>query len=196
MKTRLFYCFCPRGIMTFLMVSLTVCWMTGCGFFSPNPHKADKALIDDFQKNKADMNRLVQLLKENSNLKDSKVSDQELKENKVTDEKVKEYELLWRKLFPFRPSVNSKIENSLCFTASQDTQKKNTGEGDDIFYSSKGYCWLDNPSQARVVDNLDNFDEKTRQDLKTGEKTKAFRNIEGNWYLNYSADHYYVIDGE
>ena len=197
MKNRSIYYVCRRGILTVFFLSFSVCWLTACSLFTSKPtHKTDEILLNDFQKNKADLAKLVQMLKENSNLKDSKVSEQDLKENKVSDEKVKEYESLWRKLFRYRSSVNFYSDNSVCFLASEYNQSNYTGDGDANFYSSKGFCWLDNPSKNQTVENLDNFDEKTYKNLKTDEKSRAFRNVEGNWHLYYSAERSFTIRGE
>lgn len=197
METCSIYYFCRRGLLTVFFISVSIFWMTACNFFDTKPsHKTDKELLTDFQKNKADLNRLVQMLKEDDNLKNSKVSQRDLEENKVGDEKVKEYELLWRKLFRYRPSVNFYSDNSVCFLASEYRQSKYNGDGNINYYSSKGYCWLDNRPQGQTAENLDDFDEEIYKNLKTDEKTKTFRNVEGNWHLYYSAERYFTIRGE
>ena len=90
MKNRSFYYVCHRPIFTVFFISLSVYWLTACSFFSSKPsHKTDEVLLGDFQKKKEDLTKLVQMLKENGNLKDSKVTEQDLKENRVSDEKLK-----------------------------------------------------------------------------------------------------------
>lgn len=175
--------------------------MSGCNWFNSKPsHKTDETLITNFQKNKEDLTRLVQISKE-KNWKYSYVSTEDLNENRISDEKTKEYELLWRKFLPERPFPFPIAGNSMCFELSHYLESrfyifsifdKNEKHNGNISYSSlKGYCWFDNnPPKEQIVNNLDVFDATSYENLKTGEKISSFRNVEGNWYLYYQAYRY------
>lgn len=157
----------------------------GCDFIDDTPHPSDNDLIEIFQKNEADFEKLIQMAKEDSEFvriapdftwhKDNASVPRDVLN--LPSERFDEYRKLFRKLELKAGIINSQPKD-VWFVSS--------AKGLVTGGSSKGFMFL-TEEPFPLVESLDEPD-WNRPELK-GRKSKIlYRKLKDNWYL------YYLID--
>jgi hypothetical protein len=166
-----------RSIALAAIVSLQL--LTVSCLFGDRPHPTDASLIENFEKNRDDLERLAAMCREDANMVriapsflwrvDHAGWPRPESEWGITKERWDQYRELFGKL-GLTMGINNYQPESIYFLSS--TRGLVTGG------SSKGYAYLSEPPE-RTEESLDDF--------KFEKEGAVYRHLTGDWYLFYEA---------
>lgn len=157
------------GIVLAVLVSATYLMLSE-GLILSDHHSSDRALIDNFYRNRGDFNQLVEMMVHDKGLMSvtsERTLPEDLKGLGVSQKRVEDYRFLLGKLGVDEGVSISNDRQNIEFTSSS--------IGFSTHNSQKGYVYAFAKQEGQLVDSLD---EMTEKGVGTG-----LRRIEGGWYL-------------
>jgi hypothetical protein len=144
------------------------------------PHKSDEELIANFESHKAEFNRMLQMINEDTGLDrvdDNWTSPKNPQTVGISQRRIDEYRSLFYRAGVPRGFSAFQSRDYIEFIAS--------AQGLAVGGSMKGYIYA-KEAPPRVVENLDSY--RAAEGSKFSPAFPVYRHIEGNWYLYFQAD--------
>ncbi|MBC7798547.1 MAG: hypothetical protein H7Z37_16880 [Pyrinomonadaceae bacterium] len=173
-----------NAIAIIVVPILIVCSLIGTLFTGDtSPHKSDDEMIASFQAHKAEFETLVEMVKQDKNLKrvdGNWIDPKELETIGVSQTRIANYRNLFRATETPR-GFSHYSPNSILFVGSS--------RGLAVSGSSKSYVIFLNGKPDKIVEDTDEYREITATELPNPQnKYPVYKHIEGNWYLEFEAN--------
>ena len=152
-----------------LMCALAAFSLGGCLFGSE--HSTDEQMISNFQEHRSEFEQLLEMIRSDKGLlrvDDTWTLPEDPQTIGVSRDRINEYRNMFYRVGVPRGFSAPESRESIELIA--------TTKGLSVTGSAKGYAWLASRPVV-VVDDLDTYWSKD------GKSFRAFRHIEGNWYL-------------
>lgn len=163
---------------------LIVYFLIGTAFMGDNsPHKSDDEMIASFQAHKAEFETLVEMVKQDKNLKRVDGTWTEPKEPEtigISQTRIASYRNLLRATETPR-GFSHYSPNSILFIGSS--------RGLAVSGSSKSYVVFLDGKPDKIVENIDEYRKIIATDLTNPQNEyPVYKHIEGDWYLEFVAN--------
>ena len=169
------------NLLTLLSILVLLLGVISCGFLGDIPHQTDAEMVENFRLHRADFENLLAMIRDD----ESKIGkrlyriDYDWTEPKdlgalgISDERVREYRSLFPKIGVPRGFYAYGEDDVYMFVAST--------QGIAVSGTSKSYVWRPEPPSLLANEELQEY-------VRRNNLGRAYRHIEGNWYLEFEGD--------